>query len=165
MAEFADTAHAHGLAAGASVFDAEAVDLAARHLDFLKLAAREAENYPLIQMVWRAAMGKRTLRSISDIKNYDERLPFIHLFAIQKYPAGMVESLAALFRWSAFAKSRGLLWGWSSHTTGDLDCVVAARLGAFAIEKHFALMPSNIEAPHSLLPAAFAAMAAKVRGN
>lgn len=163
VADFARAAHAHGLTAGASVFDLEAVDLAVAHLDWVKLAAREADNLPLTSETWRRAMGKRTLRSISDVRLYDDRLPFVHLFAIQEYPAGMVKSLAALLRWAVFARRRAITWGWSSHTTGDADCVLAARLGAFAIEKHFALHASDIEAPHSLLPAAFDRMARRVK--
>ena len=54
LREFAELAHAHGLKAGASVFDAEAVELCARELDFLKLAAREQDNRELINLVERS---------------------------------------------------------------------------------------------------------------
>src|SRR3990172_1121814 len=51
LVEFVEAAHRHGLRAGASVFDNEAVELAAKHCDFLKLAAREWDNAELIAKV------------------------------------------------------------------------------------------------------------------
>src|SRR3990167_1100699 len=44
LPEFVAAAHVRGLGCGVSVFDAEAVELAARHCDWLKLAAREQDR-------------------------------------------------------------------------------------------------------------------------
>ena len=54
------------------------------------------------------------------------------------------------------------MMGWSSHTRGYLDCVLAARLGAPAIEKHLCLTPSDLEAGHSLGVAKFHSMVAAI---
>lgn len=163
IGEFAVNAHRFGLKAGASVFDAEAVDICARELDFLKLAAREQHNHRLIDPVYTKRM--MTYRSIS---HYDPYLnandaPFIHLWAIQNYPAGMGKSLITLLQaWKYFKRLR-ISWGWSSHTTGAFDCILAARLGASVIEKHLALSHSDVEGGHSLLPEQFAAMVRGIR--
>ena len=177
--EFADNAHRFGLKAGASVFDEEAVEICAAEMDFLKLAAREQDNWKLAGMV--ADTGKSYFRSISNIslfrsvlfidregywqgeKNVSNRKT---LYAIQKYPAPMTLSVFHLLRYRKFISNKhgvGDKWGWSSHTTGALDCILAARLGASAIEKHLALSRSDVEAGHSLNPVKFLKMASKIR--
>lgn len=164
IGEFADNAHRYGLQAGASVFDEAAVEICARELDFLKLAAREQKNALLIGNVEKT--GKCIYRSIS---KHDERLeahdaPFVHLWAIQDYPASTVKSLITLLKAHNYFYRQGLSeWGWSSHTTGTLDCILAARLGASVIEKHFALSNTDIEGGHSLLPEKFAEMVRGIR--
>lgn len=152
-------AHAYGLSAGASVFDAEAVTLAAQTCDWLKLAAREQFNHSLRLSCHET--NKRTFRSVSDWR--DNRLPNeTLLFAIQRYPSPLWLALFEVVK-AARRYRKHPAWGWSSHTTGYLDCTLAARLGASVIEKHLALWPTDLEAGHSLLPAQFAAMCCAIR--
>lgn len=167
IAEYVLAARAYGLMAGASVFDHHAADLCVdSRMDFIKLAAREQNNQNLIG--WTSYITGElghipVYRSISDTKYFLDDEGFITLFALQSYPAGMVRSVFALLRAAAFFKSRGARWGHSSHTRGDLDCVIAARLGAEVLEKHFALGTDSLEAGHSLLPHQFKRMVEKCR--
>jgi sialic acid synthase SpsE len=55
-------------------------------------------------------------------------------------------------------------WGWSSHTTGITDCLLAARLGAAAIEKHLKLSDADVEAGHSISVEQFSRMARAING-
>ena len=163
LPHFVEVAHQYGLNAGASVFDEEAVDLAARHCDWIKLAAREQDNEDLIVSSFES--GKFVYRSISDFSSERIFLSTYHipLFTIQKYPTGMTSALICLFKvWRYW---RGTIWGWSSHTAapGWLDCALAARLGAQVIEKHLALDPSDVEAGHSLLQYEFKRMVEEVK--
>lgn len=176
---FVETAHRYGLKAGASVFDKEAVELAVRHCDFIKLAAREQYNK---ELAWAASdfppwtpsdspRIKPVYRSVSEWNAWDRFSIPLHkgatLFAIQKYPARLIESLLCVInasrRFTAFFNAPH--WGWSSHTRGWIDCLFAAKLGAAVIEKHLALSPSDIEAGHSLLPDEFSKMARAINGS
>ena len=167
LGEFARLAHAYGLAAGASVFDAEAVELCAQELDFLKLAAREQHDYGLGCLCMHS--GKRLYRSISEDKAFmDYGYTYqggAVLWAIQKYPAGMIESILTLLHAARLFKSHGKRWGWSSHTRGWLDVTLAARLGASVAEKHFALSADDPEAGHSPMPAQFKRMVKRINGK
>lgn len=157
LGEFSRAAHTHGLAAGASVFDREAIALVSAHLDFMKLAAREQDNAPLFEAARKS--GAPLYRSISHMETEPSSTGLVTLFAIQKYPAGMAESLLMLTLWKFYNWSRfNGRWGWSSHTRGMLDCILAAKFGAEVIEKHFALSRNDCEARHSLLPHQFARM-------
>ena len=163
LPEFVEMAHRYGVKAGASVFDAEAVELAAEYCDFLKLAAREQDNQELaMHALNKSIVNTLTLyRSVSDLKYRwlpSGFAPGITLWAIQAYPAPMPKSL--VMAWRAW---RNGIDGWSSHTTGALDCILAARLGASVLEKHFALEAGDVEAGHSLLPAAFRRMTNAIR--
>ena len=160
LQEFGDCARAHGLTPGASVFDREAAFAAAKALDFLKLAAREQYNEKLILDVWEATQHHRrpVYRSVSILDVDDDWIgwsTWVTLFAIQEYPAAMTHSLADLFNAAAWFKRHGIRWGWSSHTTGILDCQIARWLGAEVIEKHYAVSPLDSEAGHSLTPKQF----------
>ncbi len=159
LREFVQCAHAYGLTAGASVFDLEAVALAAEWCDWLKLAAREQENDVLFDACLKT--GKPLYRSVSEFGNASIFENQTALYAIQKYPAPIVLSCLRVFRFKRYMEDYS--WGWSSHTTGTLDCVLAARLGAVVLEKHFSMSPSDCEAPHSLQPAQFAAMCRSIR--
>ena len=161
--DFAIIAHAHGLSAGASVFDTQAADLAARYCDFMKLAAREQVNSDLTDYAVELATRRNIplYRSISNTKYFVQSPSTVTLFTIQSYPAGISRSLVALFRAAVFFNARGAKWGWSSHTRGDLDCVIAKRMGASVLEKHFALGKTDLEAGHSLLPHEFSRMVEK----
>jgi N-acetylneuraminate synthase len=168
---FSYNARCYGLKAGASVFDEEAINICAAELDFLKLAAREQYNYSLGESVSRSVIlcNRHIYRSLSDLtfESWGESI-FNYLYctplcAIQEYPTAMLKALVRVVQAAMFFKRYGVTWGLSSHTTGALDCILAARLGANVIEKHFALSPSDVEAGHSLLPDAFAAMARGIR--
>ncbi len=170
LREFVECAHAYGLRAGASVFDDEAVDMASRECDFLKLAASQQSNYSLIHSVLMAATVKNKpgIRSLSFLggRGYPKawrNISITTLYAEQAYPAGVLVSLLGLYRFFFYAQNNMMLWGHSSHTTGILDCILAARLGASVIEKHFALAPTDVEAPHSLLPDKFTEMVRRVK--
>jgi sialic acid synthase SpsE len=167
LPQFVAQAHGFGLQAGVSVFDDPAVTLAQAQCDFLKLAAREQDNLHLIEECYYAHSAKSVFRSISR-RSVDEFMFLdnaVTLFAIQKYPAGLIESLIALLRWAQHAEYHAFCWGWSSHTTSTLDCRLAARLGARVIEKHLCLTPDDLEAGHSLTPTRFKAMALAIKGE
>lgn len=167
LREFVDAARANGLRAGASVFDLEAMELVGRYCDFMKLAAREQDNIELLGRCMASCQDNRRplYRSISDTRHdiYLLGIDSVTLFTIQSYPAGMIRSVFALLKAASFFKTQGGRWGWSSHTTGAFDCVLAARLGAEVIEKHFSLGADNLEAAHSLLPHQFAAMVERIK--
>lgn len=161
LQEFVDMAHRVGLKAGVSVFDEEAVELAAQHCDFIKRAARERWNRELIGQINRAIAGRKieSYYSVSswgyDIVWPDKSIP---LFAVQRYPTQMIIAVWRVIRAPRVMRTVNA-WGWSSHTRGALDCKLAARLGASVIEKHLCIDDSDIEAGHSLWIAQFANMA------
>lgn len=162
FAEFVKVARQAGLKAGASVFDNDAVALVACYGDFLKLAAREQENLFLRgrALAYSISQGKTLYRSIS---TFDDTSIGITLFAIQRYPAPMVPAIFSLIKFSRFM--RGEQWGWSSHTRGDLDCRLAARLGASVIEKHLVINDDDLEAGHALKVKEFAKMVKAIKGS
>lgn len=168
LPEYVKIARAYGLAAGASVFDEEAVLLVSQHCDFIKLAARERDNAKLrfaceMTIGRSRAIGmsaRQVYRSVDGIE-FDARDHELILYAIQRYPASLKYSLECLLKADEFY--RHMHWGWSSHTTGTLDCILAARLGASVIEKHLAIHPDDMEAGHSLGPSEFAAMCRAIR--
>jgi len=161
--QFVLSARANGLNGGASVFYFNAADLAAQYGDFIKLAAREQDNSMLLGHTLDLAerKGIQVYRSISRMPQYHYHPLVTTLFTLPVYPAGMVKSVLALLRAAWEFRRRGARWGWSSHTRGDLDCVLAARMGAAILEKHFALGSTDLEAGHSLLPPAFSRMVEK----
>lgn len=160
---FVMSARSNGLIGGASVFDPEAADIASQYGDFIKLAAREQDNSMLIGFTFELAekRGLPVYRSISRMSQYHYHPLVTTLFTIPVYPAGMVISVLALLRAAWEFRARGARWGWSSHTRGDMDCVLAARLGAHVLEKHFALGKTDLESGHSLLPHEFSRMVEK----
>lgn len=164
LADFVDTAHYCDLRAGASVFDMDAVRLAAWHCDFLKLAAREQYNKSLTGAVLNKPLV--VYRSISEFTAYHSASRVITLFTVQRYPLPMAHALTAVLRAALWFRAHGVhWWGWSSHSAGALDCVLAARLGAQAIEKHFALSSDDVEAGHSLQPEAFRRMVEAIKSR
>jgi len=152
LAVFVGDAHANGLRAGASVFDPTDLN-DTRSLDFLKLAQREQHNLTLI---WEAMKtGKPFYRSLYR-PNRNSHTRYIPLWTVPLYPTPMgVALLNAVAARNYFRVCRAEAWGWSSHTRGILDSVIAARLGAAVIEKHLALLPSDPEAGHSMSPRDF----------
>lgn len=163
LGNFAMTAHRYGLTAGASVFDEEAVYLAAQQCDWLKLAASQERNSQLLAACRNT--GKPLYRSVTTLVDPSRQyVAEVTLFAIPEYPATMFGSLWKMYQWAYYNRQNSQWrWGWSSHTAGTIDCTSAARLGATVIEKHFALSPADCEAPHSLLPDKFAAMCRAIR--
>jgi len=162
LAEFVDYAHVAGLEAGASVFDAGAVQAAAKHCDWLKLAARERTNIQLRGLT--VTTRKVVYRSISSFHNFLVTGREVPMVTIQQYPAPMWKALLAAVGAADYFRKHGVkMWGWSSHTRGWLDCALAARLGASVIEKHFCLSHDEIEGGHSLTPDEFARMVNQCR--
>lgn len=159
--EFVQLAHASGLQAGASVFDAEAVTLAQKHCDFIKLAAREEDNRELlINALTKRGDYKQVYRSVTNRaslnRNFDNRT--IHFWVIPEYPTPLFDALLGVFYAARMFKKYHLKWGWSSHALSKWDCVLAAKKGASVIEKHLCVSRGDIEAGHSLLPGEFREM-------
>mgnify|MGYP001588161873 CR=1 FL=1 len=163
LAEFVACAHNAGLEAGASVFDADAVALAAKYCDWLKLAAREQSNSDLRGLT--ILTRKTVYRSISNFDNFRVMWREVPMVTISEYPTPMWKSLLAVIGAEDYFRRRAALraWGWSSHTRGWWDCALAVRLGASVIEKHICLLHNEIEGGHSLTPADFSRMTSYVR--
>ena len=149
----------YGLSVGASVFDAEAVRLACVG-DFIKLAAREQSNTVLMSKVYDLNFHGEIYRSVSDTAAIHQVVfgNETTLWTVQKYPVSLPRAFFEVMRAAFIFKTRGLSWGWSSHSQYAADCVLAARLGASVIEKHFSMSADDIEAGHSLTPSRFAWM-------
>ena len=165
LPEFVRVAHENGLQAGVSVFDAEAVDLAARHCDFLKRAARERTNRELMGHI-NNALDENRIGYYYSVTSWGLDLvwpnpPAIPLFAIQRYATPMWYAMFRVLQAPHIMRCVNH-WGWSSHTTGILDCLLAAKLGASVIEKHLRLSPDDIEAGWSLSVAEFRRMAWRI---
>ena len=172
LPEFVAQAHRRGLKAGASVFDVEAVNMAAAQCDFLKLAAREQNNVELTVAVMQATKRHNKqpfYRSISTrriVNNAGFHIgQWEPLYAIQEYPTPIAVALIKLIFAHRMFMREGFPdnWGWSSHTKSGYDCVLAARLGASVIEKHMSLSKSDSEGAHSLLPDEFGRMVSQIR--
>ena len=166
LAEFAACAHAAGLEAGASAFDATAVALAARECDWIKLAGREQNNSDLRGLT--TLTRKTVYRSITTFDSFRVMWREVPMVTISEYPTPMWKALLAAIGAADYFRKHGIgKWGWSSHTAspGWLDCALAARLGAAVIEKHFCLSHDEIEGRHSLTPDEFARMVKQVRKN
>lgn len=169
--EFIYRAHAAGLQAGASVFDVDALRQVLEYGDFIKVAAREETNGPLLSAIAnenahaaRSLAGRHdrlpVYRSVTDPRVVRRGYPFdlgdVVLLTLPHYPASL--SAALLKVCLAASSFRDRAWGWSSHTPDILDCWLAAKLGAAVIEKHFAMTGTELEAPHSLTPMGFKEM-------
>ena len=166
LEEFCYSAHMRGLLAGVSVFDTDAAEHAARTCDFVKLAAREASNFPLIMATANAAIlfGRPLYRSITTLDELYRLDGIIHFWTVPQYPASLVLSCLRLLQAARYFRYHNMPFGWSSHTRGTgLDCVLASRLGATVIEKHIDLDGHGIEHGHSLTPVRFRLMADAIR--
>lgn len=175
--DFVAGAHSRHLQAGASVFDDNAISVTlSAGADFLKLAAREAQNWKLNGAVTNAARDAKLplYRSVPSVQGAEWQNATAHpltpdwprlvtLYAEQAYPAGLGRSLVSLLRWAAYCKRNKMRWGWSSHTIAVSDCMLAAMLGAEVIEKHLCLGTDEIEVGHSLTPERFRAMTKGIR--
>ena len=153
-------AHAEGLLAGVSVFDPEAIKVAQdAGVDFIKLATREQSNVQLLTAVldsgapniFRSVDWREVLAGHSVI-TYDWA-DVITLACISEYPTAL--TTVHTDRLSSLMADP---FGWSSHTTGWVDCVEAVRQGACVIEKHLCLDPSDPEGLWSLPPGRFEMM-------
>lgn len=161
LREFVLAAHDCGLQAGVSVFDTDGAALAGRQCDFLKLAAREQDNEQLIEACYyepnelglRMSRRKPIYRSISrfELSEWSCYHNWTTLMTTQSYPTSTVTACLRVLRAASFFKRYYVRrWGWSSHTRGTFDVLLAVRLGATVIEKHLAITPDDIEAGHSL---------------
>lgn len=155
--EFVEMAHRYGLKAGASAFDGAAARLL-RYGDFGKIALRE---YGDDRLLWSIEDNVEYVYESCPVNT--KRRGYRHLGCIPEYSTPMPRAMLGLLRW-AWNSRHARTWGWSSHTKGIADCVMAVALGATVIEKHFALTPQDVEAGHSLLPSDFARMARKING-
>jgi sialic acid synthase SpsE len=149
---YLERARFHRLQGGASTFDKDAIDLCNRlGADFIKLATREQSNRALRE---HAQKFKGTIYRSVDFETLDEyepRMPReVTLGCITRYPTAFTYKMKR----DMLAKFRGKLlpepWGWSSHTVGIDDVLIATNYGAKAVEKHFCLSRDDAEARWSL---------------
>ena len=137
---------------GASVFDKDAIDLCCRlGTDFIKLATREQHNLALREHTQQ--FKGPIIRSIDfmDLPQYESRLPReVTLGCVPKYPTPFNSQLRA--RMAPYLAESYLPdpWGWSSHTIGLDDVIIAVQAGAKVIEKHLRVSEKDIEARWSL---------------
>ena len=145
--------HYYGLAAGASVFDNDAVDLVVNSDgDFLKLATREWDNEPLYD---RCSKTELPIIYSFDCRNNDGYIRkaikhSIPMACVPEYPAHnfqMIENPKA----------------WSSHTPHWLDCVIAVSRYARIVEKHIVFSNQDYEAGWSLTSDLFSQMVKDIR--
>ena len=153
--EFVNLCHKHNLAAGASVFDADAVNLLEQSgADFIKMATREWENLTL----WQHVMESHLPIVASWDYTQDISLPYtentIHLACVPKYP--VIDPHVP----NDFDDSE---WGWSSHTADWLDVLIAVSRGACAVEKHVKFSETDFEAGWSLSVYEFGKMVNDIR--
>ena len=150
---FLERARFYRLQGGASVFDTDAIDLSTRlGADFIKLATREQSNLALRQYANRTFKGT-IFRSIDfeRLIAYERRMPReVTLGCIPRYPTTVTHKLLDLMETKLSYSHLSEPFGWSSHTIGYDDVVVAASLGAKVIEKHFKLSEADPEAKWSL---------------
>jgi sialic acid synthase SpsE len=150
---FLDRARFYRLQVGASVFDKDAIDLCVRlGTDFIKLATREQSNWALRE---HSQTFKGTIFRSIDFRNrytypVGARYPReVTLGCIPQYPTPynkmLADEMVDKLAWYLYPP-----WGWSSHTIGIGDVIVAASLGAKAIEKHFRIFDNDPEATWSL---------------
>ncbi|KKM08253.1 hypothetical protein LCGC14_1725690 [marine sediment metagenome] len=167
---FAQIAIQHELAYGASVFDKQAVDMAvAARCDFLKLATRETGNTRL-RAYCHEEFGEPIYRSVNwpidrTVSEADTAWTMlavpgeVTLGCVSEYPTNRPA-------WWNLANLKSDLFdpfGWSSHTQGMEDVLIAVQAGATVIEKHLATDPTDVEAEWSLLPPEFGQMVEAIR--
>lgn len=160
--EFVKAAHGNFLDAGASIFSGYGFFSLAASGDFIKLASREENNLGLVDLVRLNRLRPLPVyRSGTSLESCITSVGygFTPLFCIPQYPTRLFQTVFPILRMAQFFNKHGLCWGWSSHTVGWLDCLLAVKLGATLVEKHLALSRDQIEAKHSLLPVEFRRMA------
>lgn len=160
--EFVKLSHKHGLLAGASVFDNDAVTILEQAgADYIKMAVREFENLNLWQRVLESPLPKIASFDISDGEDFDADAvwPYaentIHLACVPKYP--VIDPKVP----SGDLKMQS--WGWSSHTPDWLDCLIAVSRGACVVEKHIKFSEHDYEAGWSLSVKEFGEMVKDIR--
>lgn len=151
--ELVSLCHNRGLACGASVFDEEAVEIVAKHGDFIKLATREWNNNGLFDACVDTSLPMICSYDCRGRESENHPGGFDPLFmaCVPEYPVTNLK----------IGDLRGE--GWSSHTDHWLDVVVAVTMGAIVVEKHLAFDPHDPEAKWSLLPGQFSQMVSDVR--
>jgi len=149
--------HERNVACGASVFDKDAVALVEDSGgDFLKLATREWSNTELIDECLKSSLP--TIRSFDATTNrYIDPTGIpdgdILMACIPQYPASNFK----------FPTSSLYGMGWSSHTVGWRDVLMAVSRGVSVIEKHIAFSNNDYERGWSLSPREFAQMVSDIR--
>lgn len=140
----------YGLGCGASVFNPDAVRHAGDSgVSFLKMGTRSQYDYNLLNQM-RGTTTVPILRSV----RWDPRAAYTRysgtrwtLGCVDRYPADGTFNLLPLLT----LRSHGVD-GWSSHTTGITDVVLAVLGGAVVVEKHLSLSPLDVERGWSLDP-------------
>lgn len=175
---FAQIAIQHGVAYGASVFDKQAVDMmVAARCDFLKLATREMGNVELrkycheefIEPIYRSVYWPPRIaeRHYQGMMAVGDRLFDHDAWNRGEVTFGCVPEYPSYrHAWWDLAQLSSVLpepFGWSSHTQGMEDVLIAVQAGATAIEKHLATDPADVEAEWSLMPLEFARMVEAIR--
>ena len=156
--EFIDLCHSNNLAAGASVFDDDAVDLLEQSgADFIKMATREWENINLWQRVLESPLPKIASFDVGNSRmiNVPYAMNTIHLACVPQYPV--------IDPYIPRGYSVDSDWGWSSHTPDYLDCLLAVSRGACVIEKHIAFSETDFEHGWSLESNEFGQMVKDIR--
>lgn len=168
-----DLAKSLGMLCFSTPFDPSAADFLERlDVPAYKIASFEITDVGLIEHV--ASKGKPVVMStgIAELADIEEALAacqrggnddVVLLKCTSAYPA--TEAEMNLRTIPDMAKRFGVPVGLSDHTTGSAAAVAATALGAVMIEKHLILDRSlgGPDAPFSMEPAEFAAMAADVR--
>lgn len=158
-----------GMAAGASVFDTDAVDLCKTSgASFVKLASREEDNDAL-RIYCSDNFSGPIFRSFDrsptnqDKPLHNREIPFGTVAAI--YPADQLASIFRIldvFDWANPNRNKSWPFGWSSNTAAYTDCITAAVNGASYIEKHLKLNGTDREAGWSLDESGFKSMMAAI---
>ena len=152
---FLERAEFYKLQGGASVFDKDAIDLCTRlGANFIKLATREQFNSALRQYANRRFKGT-IFRSINfeRVVTYEPRMPReVTLGCIPRYPTAVTNKLLDLIEERLSFGWLRAPFGWSSHTIGFDDLVVAVTWGAKVIEKHLKVSDNDLEAKWSIDP-------------
>jgi sialic acid synthase SpsE len=115
--------------------------------------ALPADKKPLL-----LSLGMSWDRNIARLMGFIRSAGVILVHCVSKYPTPIED--AGLIRLKQY-RNRGFRCGYSSHTAGWIDVVVASTYGISVVEKHFALddQPISPDAgPWSLRPAEFTRM-------
>lgn len=158
-----EAAHRCGLAFLCTPFAPWAVKFLNPYVDAWKVGSFEADS--LLFTIHMLPSQKLVLTSTGMLSNHGlsqlkKRFPkVVYLHCVSKYPTSYREANPGR------GKKLGSLWGYSSHTNGFTDVLVALTLGASIIEKHikFGGVDSPDSGAHALPPESFKTMVQEIR--